>query len=73
MKRGKCIKAFGFNGLSNGLRRVLHRTIDLIPDSGHAAWQTGERALRAVDGRQSLPVIRPARAAGCLHKLATFI
>ncbi|CAG9250734.1 hypothetical protein BDI4_290069 [Burkholderia diffusa] len=52
------------------VRRVLHRTVDFLADSGDARRQAGRRALRAARRRPALPDIRPAGASRVLFGAA---
>ena len=49
---------------------LLHRSLDIIADSGHAVGQTGGRALRATLSRLSLRDLWPARASRGVCELA---
>jgi len=46
------------HGLPTPLRRVLHRTIDLDADPGHAHRQTGRHTLHPADAGQRLCAFR---------------
>lgn len=52
------------------LCRLLHRALNLVGDSGPAGRQAGRGTLPAIDTRQALPDLRPARTSGGLHQPA---
>jgi hypothetical protein len=56
--------------LPHWLRGLLHCPLHFIANSGDAPGQAGGGSLRAADGGQSLPVVRPARTAGGVHRAA---
>ncbi len=58
------------NRVSGWMRRMLYRTIDLVPDSGYAARQTGGHALRPVERRQPVHAVWSSRATGSVHIVA---
>jgi len=58
------------DGLPDTLWGVLHRAIDLVADSGHAARQAGRGALRATAAGLSLRLVRQARASGGVYQPA---
>ena len=58
-------------GLSCRLRRLLYRHLHHLAHPRHAGWETGRRPLRAAHGGQPLPALRPAGAAGGLHRPAS--
>ena len=53
------------------MRGVLHRTIDQLADSRHAAGQTGGSSLCATAAGLPLCAVREARAPGGLREPAT--
>lgn len=54
------------------LRRLLHRAVDHLAHSRHAAGQAGRRALRATGRRSALQTVRKARTAPVLRVVAAF-
>jgi len=56
--------------LPGRLRGVLHRPIDLLPDSWDATWEAGGRALYAAHARQPLPPVWPPGSPGRLCESA---
>ena len=62
---------FSCHELPHRLRSLLHRAFHQLAHSGHAARQTGRRALRSAGRGLGLPHLRPAHAARRVQRPAS--